>query len=173
MKWIIFGAFIFIVGSIAVWVLMLWGSKTPFKHRRLDKEKLRRLLRTLLYRGFDSGHLIVSVSKTEKFVQFAKYVVGPNKVGLRMDFPDAPWSREYFDDVREFLSSTGQTFEIEETGRDDTRRFLTIDFSQDVDRAGTIASTILRDVFGADTERDCYAQLDGVRPRGDDRIGFP
>ena len=70
--------------------------------------------------------LIIEHEGSERFIQFAQRyeVLGVDEI--LFGFPDAPWSRQYFDVVTAWLTSKEMPFVIRETGEETTRRFAEV-----------------------------------------------
>src|SRR5262249_1384350 len=75
----------------------------PWRHKRIYPDRVERLLRTLLKRGFHGGLLRLEIfvprrrrvtkGRVTPFLQFRKYVESPGVCGIQFGFPNAPWSR--------------------------------------------------------------------------------
>ena len=77
-----------------------------------------------------------------RFIQFVQRSDTLGIDDILFGFPDAPWSRPFFDDMRRRLGANGIEFVIRETGRADTRRFLEVPISGN-DESVTLAATDL------------------------------
>jgi hypothetical protein len=143
----------------ALWVL----ARVPFKHRTLTPERLNALLAALLKRGVDGGFLVIKARGHAGFVQFKLYVTRSGRRGIRSDYPRAPWSKPYYDAVRELLVENGIEFERTPTHTGEVSEFLTIDFGQDVDSAQAFATSVLTEVYRVSPAKDAVATLHGVR----------
>ena len=160
--------FVLVLGAAIGLLALLWHwAKQPRKYKGLQVGDLRRLLTTLLHRGYDGGFLMINVqgpSRDPRFIQFSKYV-GNKKVGLQFDFPLAMWSQPSHERLKQNLSQKGVDFRLEKTFRHDTKEFLTIDLAQDLDMAEKVAEVALFDAFGLDKRALLEAFFVNVSPK--------
>jgi hypothetical protein len=98
----------------------------PARHKRQRREDLSRFLNHWAEYGDDGAVLIIEHETSERFLQFAKSRRRDGKWDLSFAFPDAPWSRPYYPNVRELLDLQGIRFEEIETGEGPTTRFLRV-----------------------------------------------
>ena len=85
------GLSIVVLLVIGYHVLKYYGSR-PRRHKVIARGDFTKFLRALLHRGYDGGYLVVETRKGGRFVQFRKYIRSRRNVGIRFDFPRAPWS---------------------------------------------------------------------------------
>ena len=86
---------------------------------------------------------------SERFLQFAKCRSNQGQMFLHFGFPDAPWSRQYFESIVKMVQTSGITYNITPV-EGLVRRFLEIDFStEDPTKAITAAACIARAAFEA------------------------
>jgi len=116
----------------------------------------------LLERGQNGSALFIEARRGRGFVQLTKYVGDSNHWGIQCDFPLAPWSEQFYARVPQCVAKLGLRAREMNTGRSDTKRFLTIDFGRDVKQATALIGCIVEQVFGLDLERDCEAYLVGI-----------
>jgi hypothetical protein len=154
------------LGVIGLGIVAFWyfGSK-PVKHRNLTPERITTLVEMLLERGADGGALFIKERGGARFVQFAKYVGHAGRVGIQTDFPLAPWSEPFYEGVCRCITKLGLTSREMNTGREDTKRFLTVDFGRNVKQATAFITCVVEEVFALSLVRDCQAHLVGVAPR--------
>jgi hypothetical protein len=156
---------------IGFWVLVLvgyllfvyWGSK-PVYHRDRTMAELGPLMDAVLQAGVGSV-MIVQHESSERFVQFAQRseVLGVNH--LVFGFPDAPWSRRYFEPVAEHLDRNGIQYRIVETGEEPTRRFIKVDIEGSSDTARDRATDVARvaaNAMGLPAEAKFTVHVDGT-----------
>lgn len=150
----------------------LWHrGKTPYIHRAVHQQELRKFLEVLLYRGYDRGFICVQVPKDVRFLQFSKYIMNGQRVGLQLDFPLAPWSKDYYELLRTLLREKRILCEVEKTGQDGVTEFLVVDVKQDLSLAFDLTQLILQNLYGLDEDVRVELYFSGVSPR-DERIGF-
>jgi len=102
-------------------------SKKPFHHRDVRREKFAWLLKGLAETMKKESVLVIQHQCSDRFIQFVKSE-SPSGPSLGMAFPDAPWSREYFESLREALSEDGFFVAVTETGDHRVPRFLEVEF---------------------------------------------
>ena len=136
----------------AVGVLLLWQyGQRPRRYRNVQVGELARFIQTLLKRGYQGGLLILETKTSRsdrRFLQFSKYIREDGRAGLEFGFPNAPWSRAYYDALRRELDAKGVAFTLQDTGRHDTTQFLVVDLERDVTKAQRVAELAVPIVFG-------------------------
>src|SRR5262245_45020356 len=101
----------------------------------------------LLKRGFDGAFVIFDEAKSERFVQFRKYIRGNGVIGLECHFPKAPWSSPYYRAVIDVLDRERLPFdEVQGSGKP-VSEFLRIDFEADVASATRLVEHIFTEIF--------------------------
>jgi hypothetical protein len=66
---------------------------------------------------------------------------------FRCDFPDAEWSRRYFERAVGCAQEIQIPYRIQTTDRTDTTRFLTVKFSGNIDKAKLFIRCVFQKVF--------------------------
>jgi hypothetical protein len=125
-------------------------GRRPVYHSGQRAEAFPRFLAALDAESPDGAVLVIEHEGTERFVQFAKYVEEPEDPVILLGFPDAPWSRAFYEPVRERLTAAG--FDVSEsfgTG-DAVPRFLDVGGLPDPARAAE-AAVLAFDVMGIGT----------------------
>jgi len=143
----------------------------PARHGNLTPGHLTSLITALLNQGYSGGTLTFQVRKRDAFLQMMKYV-GRKRSGIQLDFPLARWSENYYDRARTVLAARGIGFVEENTGRTDTKSFLTVDFGTDVSVATRVVRLLAGEVLGVDMEHDMVAYFQNVSRNPNDRIGL-
>ena len=133
---------IVLIAVVAAVVVMKWASK-PMIHKNIKLDGLPKYMASLMAQCTDGSILFISIPNTDKFLQFAKYI-DITKERLAFGFPDAPWSRDYVNELEKIFNAKGIEYEIEQTGREDTRAFLNIHDIKDIEEAQTIASSAMK-----------------------------
>ena len=149
-------ALIIIVGLGAIVAAKQWLGK-PLRHKGVRPSDLRRFFEVLLARGGPEGMMFIETGKAKsaKFLQFRR--LGPPGFGrVRMDFPDAPWSRDLFGRVRQISEEAGfsNSLHIPEAGTL-VRAFLLVELGRDEERLAHFAALVLVDGFGIPLEAPC------------------
>ena len=86
MMWLV----ISLVLVVAIGLVLRRAVKGPAR----TVHTLGRSLRGLLRQGYDGGYLIIDVTSSERFLQFAKYINAPGDYGIYLGFPRGPWSEQ-------------------------------------------------------------------------------
>ncbi len=110
-------------------VVIIIGFKLmnrPLRHRVKNLDEFERFLEGLIVQGSEGSILIVEDKKTKKFVQFVK-LGKSKKAKLHFGFPDAPWSKRYFQRVEDAFKKRNIQYTINPTGEDVVTRFLDVD----------------------------------------------
>lgn len=118
------------LGGLFAW-WWLYQSKKPYFHRGVTTDKFEWLLEGLAKTTQDGTVLIIEHEGSTRFLQFVTHNT-PSGACLGFSFPDAPWSREYFDMLRMELSNEGFEVGIGRTGDEPVRRFLEVELQGSV-----------------------------------------
>lgn len=171
------GLSIIILFVIGYFVLLYYGTR-PYRHKVIARGDFTKFLRTLLHRGYDGGYLVVETRKGERFVQFRKYIKSRSNVGLRFDFPRAPWSETYYEGLKELLDRHGYEFEIESAGarvidgeKNQVSEFVVVDLKKDFESASKLTSLILLELFKLSPEEVVTLYFVNISLL-DEKIGF-
>lgn len=155
-----------VLTSFVLW----WWGKQPANHKATLGE-LNSYLAILMRRGYDGGYLLIHEPAghrgRRRFVQFRKYITSPGRFGIEFSFPDAPWSHEYFEDVRTFVEEIGCPIRHEQVHGADTVGFLNVDLARDVETGARIASHIMTEIFRVPVDEAVVVTLHDVSPHGD------
>lgn len=131
------------LGVVVVVGFLWWMSRSP-RYRSIKLNDLPRFFSSFADTAAVGSLMFIHHEGSDKFIQFAKSREGDGRVNLKFSFPDAPWSRSYFDKVVLGLSQTGMSYHIEETTDEPkVRRFVTVNFIQDAQQVLLVASTAL------------------------------
>jgi len=163
----------FILSTLAlVAIMLLWKrAKKPFTHKNISQEALIKFLEILLFRGYDTGRLFITIPKDKRFLQFSKYIDEGSSVGLRFDFPLAEWSRNYYEPLRTALVKAGFEFNTERTGNDKMPEFTVIDLKQDLKSALALAQLVLQEIYELNRNDRVELYFENVSPK-EEKIGF-
>ena len=169
----------FVIGLAILIGFLVWfglGLAKPLKHKiALSDVDFHKILSVFLDRGYNGGLLIIEAREGELFIQFLKYI-DDDSVGIRSDFPLAPWSKNYFDRLKQALDHRSTKYTVWDVPESDSlnnpvTRFLEIDLGQDLDAASELARLTLVDVFNLNPNEILTYSFDGVSPK-DEKIGF-
>jgi hypothetical protein len=84
---------------------------------------------------------------SDRFVQFAKYQLDNSRTILHFGFPDAPWSRQYFDAIVKVLEKLDVGHKIT-TGEAQIHRFVEVDLAlDDIENTVSIGARIAKAAF--------------------------
>lgn len=140
-------------------VFIVWWARRPLYHRGVKPRDFQKFLGVLVTDSVDGSLLFIQHEGSEKFVQFAKYGDNQQQSVLRFGFPDAPWSRQYFEPMVEMFKKMGIPFDIVTTGEELVRRFLEINLKDENIESKTSKATQIAmlafEVMGL-TECDTY-----------------
>jgi hypothetical protein len=147
-----------LTAGVVLFICMLilsWWGKQPAKHRiNVGEGNFRKYLEVLLKRGYDRGFMIMEAPDRQRFIQFSKYFKDGEHFGLQFDFPNAPWSTEYFEALKSLLQQRDYDYDIQQIDlRPHTRpqkqvsEFIVVDLNQDLDRASDLCKSVLDDIF--------------------------
>lgn len=122
---------------VVVFIIGFKLMNRPLRHRIKSLDELGRFLEGLIVQGTEGTILMVEDKKTKKFVQFVK-LGKRNKAKLHFGFPDAPWSRNYFQRVEDSFKKRNIQYTINPTSEDVVTKFLDIDIVE-IDKGVEIA----------------------------------
>lgn len=168
-----------VIGLAILIAFLVWFGlrrSKPLKHKiALSDVAFHKILSVLFYRGYEGGLLIIQARGGQPFIQFLKYIDDAG-VGIRSDFPLAPWSKGYFDRLRQSLDQRSTKYSIydvpeSESLNNPVTKFIEIDFGQDLDAASELARLTLVDVFNLNPDEILTYYFEGVSPK-DEKIGF-
>lgn len=125
---------------------------------------LQRCLEILLQRGYDLGFVVFEIPGDQRFLEFSKYVRDQDNRGVQLDFPRAPWSEPYYEQVKSLLEGKGIAYQVEDTPDGPVREFIQVDFAQDLGRAAATARDIFERVFRVDPAIRLSAEFEHVAP---------
>ena len=128
-------------------------------------------LKTLLYRGYDRGFLVIRPRRGSEFIQFSKRI-DDSAVRLQFAFPRAPWSESHYGRLPDLLREAGFDFERLTVRNGATSEFLIVDLHQDYERAARLAKLCLGELFHC-PEREVLRLYFRNVSALDKRIGFP
>ncbi len=162
-----------VVGGAALALVVPMLARRPFPHRGVFPDRIQRLLEALLKRGYDTAVLRLEVHVPLRvrwklglrpFIQFRKYIRSPGVCGLEFGFPNAPWSRNSFEKMRDFVIEQGLVSSLQ-PGSGDTTEFLLVDLGKDVSKANRLACSSLAQVFEVGETRQVTGYLIGISSR--------
>ena len=134
-------------------------------YRPLPAAEIPNRLARLLRKGRDGEFLVIQDVASERFVQIRKYADGPGHSGLSFDFPRAPWSAMYYDQVQSRMERDGIRFALQPTLDAPVTEFLQVDCGRDLELATTVVDRVLFDVFGIPRDGR-FRVSDGAAIRG-------
>jgi hypothetical protein len=160
-------------------ILLVIGLAFLFWPRRyasikVSQTELKQYFDVLLRRGYHQGFMIVQEPRSQRMVQFSKYIREKDNIGIESAFPLAPWSEPYYTAVTEEVSRANldyHTYKPDESDGNQVREFTIIDFGQDIEAAFEFARRILTNVFKIAPEKRVRLKFSNVDPR-DVRISF-
>jgi len=146
--------------------VFLYRRPRPREHmEEIGLGDLARFVSMLLERGYDLGFLVFELPGDERFVEFSKHMREGALQGIQLDFPLAPWSEPYYDQVKSLLESRRVPYVVEDTPDGPVREFIQVDFGQDVNAAAAMAKEIFERVFRVDPGVRLTADMEYVAPK--------
>lgn len=133
--------------ALSIFLLLITMAKRPHYHKNVTLAQIRIHLEALLKRGYDGGFIIIEDMKSDKFVQFGKYVKEKGNIGLELGFPKAPWSETYYDNFKGFLRSENIRYVTQSVNSKPVTEFIDVDCRTDIDLALRLVKGIFCDVF--------------------------
>jgi hypothetical protein len=155
---------VLVLVASALWCLASWGARRPFVHKT-TASGVSGFLRDVLRRGYAGGTLILSVRRTELFVQFRKYIGPSESIGLEFCFPRAAWSEPYYGKLLGALADREIPFRrerVEDPVPGGVSEFVMVDCGATGDRALELTRLTLLEVFGCSSTDPIEARLQGV-----------
>lgn len=127
---------------ISLGAYVRWLARQPVYHRGKRAADFPPFIATLRSESPDGAVLVIEHEATKRFVQFAKYVEEPDDLAITLGFPDAPWSRAFYEPVRQRLVAAG--FEVSESFGTGTivPRFLDVTGLSEPDHAAGAAVAV-------------------------------
>jgi len=97
---------------LAVFVLFVRRAIVTYRIRKtewecMDSVGMHHGLELLLKRGYDGAFAVFTDHRSERFLQFRKYIQANRQIGLEMHFPRALWSESYYADVLDLFGKRG------------------------------------------------------------------
>lgn len=149
---------------ILIYLLLPGGRR---RSRNIPFQKLRQYFDFLLRYAMDGSFVIIGSRGFSRFVQFRKETGADGHGILTLDFPDAPWSRPYFEPVATVLRQKGISFTAVPTDSLECRQFLVVTNIRNELEAESLAKLILRELgFEENDTFDVLLQLTGTRRPG-------
>ena len=139
-------------------ILLHWYLKQPI-HHKIKRLQIKKYVDDFLLQLGNGAILIINHKKSNKFIQFAKYIDN-NITNLTFGFPNAPWSKSYYPKVISVLKEKGYTIEEENINTEPVTSFIRIDFIKNSDEATKIAYLAL-DIMEINPDEELSATLQG------------
>jgi hypothetical protein len=139
---VVFGA-----AALLAWIFVYRRPRVTQHLEEIGVNDFRRCLEVLLTRGYDLGFVVFELPGDQRFLEFSKYIKDQTLIGLQLDFPLAPWSEPYYEQVKGLLERKGIPYLVEDTPNGPVREFIQVDLGHDLDRAADLAREIVEQVF--------------------------
>ncbi|MFQ5846382.1 MAG: hypothetical protein ACE5IQ_01770 [Candidatus Methylomirabilales bacterium] len=143
MTYLLFAALI----ALGIVVLLMIMANRPHYHKNVTLPQIRVHLHALLKRGYDGGFIIIEDMKSEKFVQYAKYIKDKGNIGLELSFPRASWSETYYEKLKDFLRSQNIPFRVQPVDSETVTEFIDIDCHSNIELALHLVEGIFCNIF--------------------------
>lgn len=152
-----------LVVLLVLWLFFWPAGRARF--RDVPIRDLRRHLEFLLGIAKPGSFLIFKDRNSLRSVQFRKDVDERGAGFLALDFPDAPWSRCYFEGVARVLKTHSVHFDLVPTEFPECRRFLVVENIESAEEAQKIAELIFRELgFEGNDKVDVTLKVTGYEP---------
>ena len=122
------------------------------------------LLGVLLDRGFDGGTLVLSLNNSDKFLQYKKYILTDGCYGVRMDFPKADWSSDYFEVLRGYLITESIDYEEVVAKNENELGFISVNLKEDIVFSSKLSCYVFEKIMDADEKASYTACYENVSP---------
>ena len=96
-------------------IFIAWWIKRPYYHRGIERHQFDRFFKTLIEYCGDCSLLFIEHEGSERFIQYAKYVLDESNTTINFGFPDAPWSADYFKPLIKAFEASGIDYDIQST----------------------------------------------------------
>jgi len=124
-----------IIGIVAIAYLI---ANRTIHYKAITFEDFPRFLASLMVQFSDGGLLFFEHEGSERSMQFVKYIKD-GKESLHFSFPEAPWSRDFFEGVKQRLLDEKIVFSIVKTDREPTKAFLDVADIPSIEQAVAIS----------------------------------
>lgn len=131
-------------------LLLYWLSNRPNYYKNRDSSDFKKFIEGLIRQGIHGTLLFIKHKNSNKFVQFAKYITEDNEILISFGFPDAKWSRKYFNLIRRAFENEGIKYKITKVGDDKefVRQYIDIDnYVKDIKKTAEELSFVAEIVF--------------------------
>ena len=151
---IILGLLIFLF-FIFIW----WGNK-PIYYKNVQTNEFEKYVKAFLNQSKTGSLIFIQHESSDRFVQFAKYESKDLRPILNFGFPDAPWSRTYFDNVLVMLQENHIDYETMKAERM-VNQFIYVNIASDnADYAAKTATNLAIKVFKAmDLDEEAHYRI--------------
>jgi len=149
-----------LLSLLAILVALFWWlGRRSVLYKDVPLAKLDEFFDTLMD-CFPGSVLFIRPMNHPGFIQFLRLNESEGS-SLHFGFPDAPWSRDYFEPLQHAVQRKGIRYKIVTTGEEDIRKFLVIEFSDDWDLALEIVRICMSVLGVSDSER-FQVNIDGA-----------
>ncbi len=116
-----------LIGLAFIGSLIVFLARRPHYHKNIKWDDFKRFLNELIGKCVDGSLLIIKHEPTKSFIQFAIHSTSNSSQLLHFAFPDAPWSREYVNPLKESLIESGYEFKVRKTDSKFVTQFIEVD----------------------------------------------
>jgi len=132
---------------VVLLIIVIWWMRRPLYHRNIKSEEFKKYLGGFLSQCSEGSLMFIEHEDSDRFVQFAKYQLDNSRTILHFGFPDAPWSRQYFDTIVNMLQTLDISHKIT-TGEAQIQRFVEVDLVlDDLENTVSIGARIAQATF--------------------------
>jgi hypothetical protein len=120
-------------------------------------------IKGLLKQGYDGGFLIITISYSKKFIQLRKYINSPGVYGIEMHFPNAKWSSELFEKMKNYCERYSVDYSILiDYAKNKEMEFICVDFKKNAKKAHDFVKGILRESFRVGKNVKLFTRLENA-----------
>jgi hypothetical protein len=151
------------LGYLAFW----WFGRKPYYHKNQTIENLPKFIGSLVHQMVEESLLFLDADNTVFFLQFKLLRVTQDSSEIEFMFPNATWSRDFFEILKNRLFILGYNPEVVETTDNEAEEIKTVLFvrfsgtrKKLEDQALAIASTAFS-VLGLDVKHPLTIHYEG------------
>jgi hypothetical protein len=114
----------------------------------------KHFLELVLKLGNETAFVAITHRPSERWIQFRKYIHAVGDYGLELAFPNAEWSRPYFQRLREQCEANRLPWRMVDETQGDTMTFLYVDCGRDAQASFDLGKSIFTQIFGVSLEEE-------------------
>jgi len=143
-------------------IIVVSGLRRASKGPAHSIESIESPIQGQLKQGYDGGFLIINISRSKNFLQLRKYINAPGDFGIELCFPNAKWSSQFFEKLKNLCIKSIIDYSITKEDPSGPLEFLYIDFGKDAHKAHEHVKKILLEIFELDENAKLFARLENA-----------